>query len=178
MVKHVNLLIALALFFFADVEVKADYNPPPYSKIVEEIIKSVSKDIEKELKIIPIGDGGRMHEKFEAISLKFMAYKKPNLQEARELEMKASEKLLYAINSNESLRPYLAEYPFSPDRAKVSISFQKKDNTHHSDGSVTFVFQVKNTVYYERLDPITDRLETIVEESYEEALKIVKNTNK
>lgn len=175
--QHVKLLIVFALTLWTGIKVNANDTTAPYLKIVRQITRTVASDIEKELNIIFTGDGGRMPQKVEEISLDFMAYRKPSIEEARMLEVKATEKLLRAINSNEEIRPYLAEYPFLPNRAQIMISFQKRDNTHYTDGSVALVFQVKNTIFYDREDPLTERLETILEEPYEEASKIVKKTS-
>lgn len=178
MVRRAKFSILLFLVIFMGNAMTASSNSPSCLKTVDEITQTVAKEIERELKIIYIGEGGHIPQKIEAISLSFMAYRKPTLEEARDLEVKASEKLLSAINSNENIRSHLVEYPFTPNRATVSISFQKKDNTHYSDGSVALVHQVNNTIFYKREDPLTGRLQTIVKERYEEALKIVKSSKK
>jgi hypothetical protein len=89
----------------------------------------------------------------EEISVKFVAYRKATIEEARALEVAMTEKLLKKINENEKIRPYLREYPFKPNRAHVSISFRKHDYSPNTDGSVAHIFQARNLIFYSGADP-------------------------
>ena len=64
--------------------------------------------------------------------------RKKAIEQARMLEVRATEKLLKAINSNEKIRPYLKEYPFTAAKTKVFISFEKSPMIHYTDGSVAW----------------------------------------
>ena len=105
----------------------------------------------------------------------------------------------YAISqASEKIRPYLREYPFHTDRIGISISFRTNTDGHPLDGSVAHVSIGKSKIFYYTAEmrmsdpinsisldknnkPITkiipgeleEELVPLMEESYEEALKIV-----
>jgi len=168
-------LSILTLFFSGK---KNNDEIPAYETYVNQLINSFAKEIKKEFGLICIGDGGQMPYDVEAVSIKFAAYCYPSIEKARELEVKITERFINAINSNEKIRPYLREYPFKADRAEVAISFYTKDNSRYTDGSVSYVFQVKNKIYYCSKNPHTKNLDDLYEEPYEEALKIVQSSQK
>lgn len=106
--------------------------------------------------------------------------------------------LLHRINTHEKIRSYLREYPFNADRVNVSISFRTETDDRPLDGSVALVFLAKNKIFYRVAEmkmsnpiPLTrinknnewtkelkpgklqEELIPLLEETYEEALKIV-----
>ncbi len=169
-------MIFFVLFLLVGMKpMNAVYVPAPYLKYVSEITKSTGAEMEKEFDLVYIGGGGRMPNDVEEIDLKFIAYRKGTIKEAREIEVTGTEKLVKKINEHENLRPYLREYPVKADRAYISVAFRKKDNTRYSDGSVALAFQARNSLFYRQENPNTENLEPLFQESYEEALKIVKN---
>jgi hypothetical protein len=144
---------------------KEDKDNPPYIEHVVAIFRDAASQIEKELSLECIGSGGAMPRDVERIDLDFIAYQRATVEQARELEVEATEKLVKIINAHEKIRPFLRESPFPASRTGVSISFCKKNNCRYMDGSVAYVFQAKNIVYYDAwhekpnspcLYPITD----------------------
>ncbi len=146
-----------------------------YEIIINQIVDNFAKKIIDQYGLVWIGSGGRMPNDIEEVSVKFMAHRKGTIKEARELQVKGTELLLETINSNKKIRPYLKEYPFKANRAEVSIAFRKNDNSCYTDGSVVYVFQVKNIIRYFSEDPLSNNRILLKEEPYEEALKIVRN---
>lgn len=163
------LLGTLLLFFCGGCNMNAE-EAHDYEEYVHEIVNDFKKKAKKNLSLICIGRGGRMpHGKVEEIEVGFIIYRKGTLEDARRLEIEATEMLLKKINTHEKIRPFLKVYPFTHDRAIVTISFRKPDNTIYEDGSVTFVFQAKNKIFYDSNDAVWPS----AEEPYEEARKIV-----
>jgi hypothetical protein len=154
-----------------------------YEVFVDDIVRSFAKEMKKESGLVCIGDGGRMPYNVETIAVKFIAYQKASIDEARALEVKSTERLLQMINKHEKIRPYLKEYPFVSNRINVSISFYKPDNEYFLDGSVAIVSQVKGIIYYDKVEPTTtkkyatEELVDLYKEPYEEALKIIEKKN-
>ena len=134
----------------------------------------------------------------EEIEVLFSSYHKRSLEEVRQMEVLGIQKLLKKINDHEKIRPYLREYPFKSDRVEMSISFQTKDNHRITDGHVTYVSLIKNKIFYDaaemrkemslptwdcrdlnhvvklpQREKIEEELVPLLEEPYEEALKIV-----
>jgi hypothetical protein len=148
-----------------------------YEKYVDEIVDEFSREMDRDYNLICIGGGGRMPYDVEEISVEFHAYRRATVEEARELEVVATERLLEKVNQNFKIRPFLREHPFKPFRAKVSISFMNERGEWWAD-SIAFVFQVKNKIHYYKKDPSTDPIKKYFaieahSESFEEAEKII-----
>lgn len=202
MVKNFVNLFLILIVFGCSAQAKGN-QVAPYEKYVNEIIRSFSKEMEKEYGLTCSGSGGRMPQDVEQISIFFDANRHATIDEARELFIAVTEKLVNKINQHEKIRPYLREFPFtlaSADkiftwcRAHISISFLRDDGSHYTDGSVAYISQGKRGVYYcsaeiqKRKGPnfidfdgtveigkVTEDevLIDLIEEPLEEALKIV-----
>ena len=173
--KNVKVLMSFFLIFTSLLLGNKDEG---YEKYVNQIIKSFSKEMEKEHGLICIGSGGKMPHDVEEIEVLFIAYKKATIEQARELEVKATEKLIKAINNHEKIRPFLREFPFKADRAEVSISFRMKNEKPYPNNYVARVTQFKNRIYYRAEDPNSPLFISLLEEPYEEALKLLEKTQK
>ena len=144
-------------------------------KYVNEIIKNFEREAGKEYAIVAIGSGGSMPFDVETIGVRFVADRRATIEDARRLIIALKEKLASAVNQNEKLRPYLREYPFSPLRSDISISFCQKDGKPYLDGGVSFVSVGKgDRIYYHTENSSTHKDEYLLQEPYEEAVKIVK----
>lgn len=172
MAKHAKVFLAICAIL-AGGPMRAE-ELPPYLKHVDQVIHEFEKEIAHEFNLVGVGSGGRMPRDVEEITVKFYAYRRATIEEARSLEVAITEKFLKKINEHKQLRPYLREYPFTPNRATISISFCKKDNSRYTDGSVAYVSHIKNSLYYSRADAEKQCLVDLHEEPYEDALKLVK----
>ncbi len=148
----------------------------PYLKYADEIIHTFEKECVKEFKefkLRSIGSGGRMPNDVEEIGVNFSAYEPATIEEARALEVTLTEKLLKKINAHEKIRPYLREYPFPSNRTEVSVSFHKRNGDYYTDGSVAYVSHILNQISYCAADPKTQDFIDLLEEPYEDAVKLV-----
>jgi hypothetical protein len=147
---------------------------PAYTKYVAEITNAFAKQIKTEYGLECESSGGSMPYDVEIISIKFAAYQRATISEARELEIQITEQFVKTINSHEKIRPFLREFPFPASRTRVGISFLKQNNTPYIDGSVSYVFHAKNIIFYNAENPQNPYIDDIIKkEPYEEALKIV-----
>jgi len=192
---NIFIFIIFSLFCFNLFSISKD--PPIYLKYVNEITKSFTNEIEKEFDLTCIGSGGTMPHNVEKIDLAFVAYRKGTIKEARQLEVIGIERLLKKINEHEKIRPYLSEYPFKYNGVHISISFWGNEGNYCTDGSIVHVSLAHNKIYYDgaelkkkTIPPIihgttgevvrpSEEIEvnefmTLLEESYEDAVKIVK----
>ena len=148
-----------------------------YSSYIRDIVNSFLKQMKEELGIQCSGEGRIRDEDVEVILLKFIAYRRVTIDEARALILFARDKFLEAINAHEKIQPYLAEKPFSLRNISLSISFEGP-NGIYSDGSVASIkFTPDNsnqlgeyTITYSRNDPIYAPYIHILSETSEEAL--------
>ena len=198
MFKHVKILFFLIFFMVNSMHAK---ERPVYVKYVHEIVNEYIKEMEREHGLHCIGSGGGMPKDVEEVGVMFTIQKKvTSLEEARELEIAAIQKLLDHINNHPKIRPFLREYPFKYDRVRISISFTDKNNEQFTDGSITYMFQAKNNLFYctsekyiakgyQITDPDTNEVYTVpdredyklidyYDEPYEEAVKKIKSLPK
>ena len=180
MIIHSNTLIKILLFFVCFSLSAKENTEENYELYANKIVSSFARDMKKELGLICIGEGGCMPHDVQKMSVKFIAYQRATVEQARKLLIQVTEKFIKAINADEEIRPFLRNYPIvEPFRAGVSISFNQKNNRRYTDGSVAYVLQVKNRIFYEKEDPSSrNGLSTIFEEAYEDALKIVQSQKK
>ena len=174
---------------------------PVYVKYVHEIVNQYIKEMEREHGLHCIGSGGGMSKDVEEVGVMFTIQKKvTSLEEARELEVAAIQKLLDHINNHPKIRPFLREYPFKYDRVRISISFDDENNQRYTDGSIVYMYQARNKIFYKKAkeyidkgyqitDPDTNEVYTVpdreatklidyYDEPYEEAVKKIKSLPK
>ena len=180
MARYVNFYVLSILMMLIGLTLDAkkediDDESPVYTYYVAEITRAFSKQIKKEFGLECIGNGGSMPYDVEEISIKFGARQRATVEQARELEVKITERFVQIINAHEKIRPFLRETPFPSYRAKVGISFYQRNNAPYMDGSVAYVSQIKGRIYYSAKDLGNPVLKDLKDEPYEEALKIVQS---
>jgi hypothetical protein len=152
---------------------------PLYLQYVAEVTSSFLKEMYKEYGFECGASGGRMPYDVEEISVKLVAYRSVKIEQAREWEIKTTERFAQIINAHEKIRPFLRENPFPSSRARVSIRFitpKKQKKSPPSDDDVEFVFQARGRIFYQAENFDNPYLgKDIKDEPYEEALKIVQS---
>ena len=114
-----------------------------------------------------------MPKDVEEIRVYLTTNRRVTVAEARQLQVYASEKLLRAINAHKKIRPFLREYPFTPVRARVHISYDNEFIGPFADGTLCYVSTIQGNIYYYAFDPITQKKHIeVFSEPYEEAVKI------
>src|SRR5262249_10664414 len=122
----------------------AKKNEDPMLKYVNEVVREFSREMRQEFGLVRKGGGGSMPYDIESIEVNFKAYQRATIDEACALEVMVTERLLKAINNHPKIRPYLREYPFTPPRAEIGISFYKLNDRPYTEGVVVgHVFQVR-----------------------------------
>jgi hypothetical protein len=176
-IKAGHKFILGTIFFLFGFTLSSNEKNEDYEVYVNQIIQSFANEMEKTYGLVCYGHGGKMPHDVEEIKVTFNCYQHVSIEQARRLEVKATERFLEIINSNEKIRPFLREFPFKPNRGKVSISFRTADNLRYTDGSVAYVTQFKNIISYCSDEETSPSLITLKKEPYEEALKIVNQTS-
>lgn len=138
--------------------------------LIEKIKLDFIQEIQKKYGCTYIGSGAVM-----PFDICFTANKNASLDEARELEVLLTEKLLNMIHSHEKISPSLNKYPLTSDQVHISLLFYNK-NPKVKDG-ITQVLRIENKIYYILFVPLSDRYTEIAHESYEDAYKIVQNSS-
>jgi hypothetical protein len=179
MIKQINFFVVIALTLFAGLKVSAkEYESSLYLQYVAEVTSSFLKEMYKKHGFECGASGGEMPYDVEVISVKLVTYHSATIEQAREWEIKTTERFAQIINAHEKIRPFLREHPFPSNRAKVSISFDKpkKKKNSSTDPNVELVFQARGKIFYCARKADNQYLfDDLHVEPYEEALKIVQS---
>ena len=142
-----------------------------------QIVDTFVREMENEFGLLCIGEGGSMPYDVRKISVRFNAYQRATVEEARELLVMVTERFVQIVNAHQKIPPYLREYPATPAIADIAISFCKNNHHPYMDESVAYAFVVKNKVFYKQQDPDSQKYKLIAlyQEPYEEALEIVRS---
>lgn len=146
---------------------------PNYVIYADQVTARFMKEVKKEFGLDSFGSGGSMPNDIEALHVTFTTSKRVDIEKARELEVRLTEKFLHIINSHEKIRPFLRDYPFPPKRADITILFQDKPTKSQSKINIIRVYQSKNMIFYYIRDEKTGSKVLFKEEPYEEAYKMV-----
>jgi hypothetical protein len=175
--KVVKIILALSLIMFMEsaMATKKKYSPEEdkiMSESVHEIIGKFCNDMYDSYGLMCSATGGSMPYDVEAIIVDLVLNCQVSIGEARELEVRAIERLTELVNAHEAIRPYLREYPWNTGRSKVLLAFYQKDGKDYTEG-IRLVLQAHNTLSYYGPKKSLQDIDPIKEESYQEAKKIV-----
>ena len=103
---------------------------------IDRIFEFTVVELNKQHGLYVINIGGKMTKGIEEIGAKLRFFEPVTIEKARHLEFLVINQLLNSFNQNEILRKYLREYPFPPNRVKISIEFKKKTGAPYYNGSI------------------------------------------
>lgn len=143
-------------------------------KLINRFNAAFAKELKKEKSMCLFGYGGRMMFDVEEVFMSYQVTQCVSMEEARRLFVEISEKYLVRINGDEKLRPFLHNYPFTINNLDLNLGF--KDAKRQFQKGLAFVMYSKRTghIVYNSYNSETDMLDTIYEEPYEEAVRLVK----
>ena len=167
---RVNIFLTIFILFASN-SLNAQSSDYIYIDYAHEIMRSFIKEAKKEMGLLCYATGGSMPHDVVEIEVSFECFKLVTIEEARDLEVTATEMLRKKINEHEKIRPYLRNYPIKSGDARIKIAFLTKDGTESND--LALILPARNKLFYEAKDPVSNKFFTIFEEPYEEALKIV-----
>ncbi|MBX9744262.1 MAG: hypothetical protein K2X08_03515 [Chlamydiales bacterium] len=171
MIKYISLMTFFFMPFCFGKSKKE--TSPPHIVCIRKITSSFIKQVEKEYKFDCIMTGGSMPRDIAEIRLHFDTYQSASIEQAREWEVRLTERLIEMINQDEEIRPYLREYPFPASRIDIMLRFKTPKNSSPTQ-SLQLIVHVRDTIFYSARDPSNNCIfYSLKEEPYEEARKIV-----
>ncbi|HEY2810972.1 MAG TPA: hypothetical protein VGJ00_06250 [Rhabdochlamydiaceae bacterium] len=148
-------------------------------KLADEISFRIAEQLYTEKGLQPCGFGGGTMDKVRELVLCFFCYKRIDIDEARELLMSAGNMFLDAINEDERIRPYLINYPFLPKNIGIEIYFKELNGSNIKEpGKLHVAWLMNGLLTYDDENLETKRLQTIHKETFEEAIEILKESEK
>ena len=146
------------------------------NRSVGEVVDTLEKEMKEKFGLRCIGMGGSMPYDIQEIGLDFLLHQQTSIEEARELEIRATERFVEIINTHEAIRPYLRDYPWDHNRARIMIAFRDEKGQDYPEG-VRLVLQAREKVFYFGPEKTPKEVGiTIKEESYAEAKRIVETS--
>lgn len=151
------------------------YQSPSYVKIAHKITEKTAKKLKEQKCLFLAGTGGQMMGDIQMMMMGFNLYKVVDIETARQLLIDSVQEYLSAINSNEKIRPYLHNYPFTPQNVEIVIYFYNPDGSNVPPGKLNIAAANQGKVVYYIDYPEKHTIKPIHKETYEEALKLVNN---
>jgi hypothetical protein len=147
-------------------------------KYVDQVIYEFIQIAKKEFGVTPCGTGAGMPFDVERISVDFNVRKKGTVEDARALIVHMTERFTEVINQHEKLRPYLREYPCTPERAEITLNFSRNRGALQNDGSICRITVGNENQIYYRTQKEDGNTEVCLIEPYKDAVKIVHGKKK
>lgn len=167
-----NFLIITILFF-------SSCSNPGHIREADRITNLFNKKMKVE-SLVLAGSGGALMDNIKEISLDFKKVQCVDIEQSRLIYVKNVQALLHLINSDEKVRPYLNNYPFTIENVDFTIIFCGLDDFFALPPYIAHVssYGKNGIIHYSEYNAEKDNLKTVYEESYEEALNIVNSTLK
>ena len=155
---------------------KMEYVIPEYEKISDKITARTAKKLSKKYQLDPVGSGGSMMHDVKKLALSFNCYHPLSIDESRRLVVDCVNEYLKSVNENKEIRPYLHNFPFNEQNIELAIFiFEDNKFTKIQPGQVSSVSTLNGKIRYKtRSAEDQYKRETLHQETYEEALRIVK----
>jgi hypothetical protein len=171
-VNFVFFLIA-AIFLCGCVENKLDIDCKKNikSRLVNEIGNRVFIRLKEDKNLHLCECGGRMMDQITLLHLGFDYFKQINIEEARELLVKASVLFLKIINEDEQIRPFLKNFPFLSTNIEIRIFLHTSYNSQLDSKQLCVITLLNGYLHYKIHNPETSLLTTIYTETFEEAIE-------
>jgi hypothetical protein len=167
-IKNLKHTLLLMIFFTT-----SSWAEHPSERALQSVLKELTSEIHTEYGLSCSGEGGSKKNTIDIVELSFIAHRRASVEEARQLHIKVTEKLIEKLSSSKELEPYLSTQPLSHSNCHISISYRTPHNHHYADGSVALSTYGKGMIFYERAELFDSRLHSIFNESYQEAAVIV-----
>ena len=114
------IILSIFLLFFSNPF--AD-KKPDYIKLSHKISDPFVIETKKKRGLSCVGHGGALSSNVKQIVLTFYDPKPATISEARRIFVEMSEDLIARYNSNEPIRPYMDNYPFTLKNIEILILF-------------------------------------------------------
>lgn len=147
------------------------YTPSEKEKLSNEVIKKAAKLISEETGLIPCGSGGGALDQIRMLAISFDYRHEVDIASGRKLLVTALEIFRSEINFDEQIRPYLIEYPFQVKRIEIRIFIRNEDGSSVRADQLCVISVIDGILEYQTHMPDGWGLDTIYQETYEEALQ-------
>lgn len=167
----------IVLLFFCGCGNAPYYVPSEKEEFCNKVTRIAAKQICNATGLVPCGSGGGAMDQVRMLALSFNYGQEVNITEGRKLLISALDTFQAVINSDEEIRPYLIKYPFEPKNIEIRIFIQNPDGRPIGLDALCVISAIDGILEYEIHTPDGMWLDTVYQETYEEALKKMKETH-
>ncbi len=147
-----------------------------WNAIANDITSKTARIIQQERGLCLIGTGGGagIEGHLRKLNMSFVHNGELSMEEGRELVVYCVQEYLEAINGNEKIRPHLVHYPFTPRDVEIAIFIHRQDGRQAPIGFLSVVAGLYGQISYSINQPGPKTLKKVHQETYEEAVQLVK----
>jgi len=171
-----NHFMLFCMLFFCGC-FSSGYQICKYERIADRITEKTAKKLQEQKHLYLIGTGGRMMDDIKVMSMSFQYYEAIDLAVARQLLVSIIDEYLRAINSNQEIRPYLHEVPFTAKNVEINIWFYNPDRSNLPADKIYYISAINGILNYYIEGKKEFTREAICTETYEEAVQHLKEEN-
>jgi len=168
-----GIIIAISLFFWIPTCLAGD-KLPNFWKLAQKIMGEYSQEMRKKHSFEVAGSGGSAAYDMQVATITYAGYQSLNIDEARRLFIEVVDGLAYKFNKDKVIRPFLHDYPFTRQNIDIALTFKNGTDLFITQGKIAHVAAGGSDIIYSIYNSTTRRLETVFQEPYEEALRIVR----
>lgn len=153
------------------------YVPAVYVSMAKGIMEEMSKVLPKKYGMEVVSTTAGLARSVNVLGLGFQIDGPLTKEQLREILVNCEEEFLARVNQNENIRPYLKNYPFTSENIELDIYVQDSQTGLEAvDPNISVASISNGCVVYcsEFKDPKTPGYKSKEVESYEDALRIVK----
>ena len=170
------ITVGFVSFAFAVENISFKKKEKSIDQIANELISEISDQVKKKYNLQLVASGGGGVYGLDLLTLDFTGYSEYFISEMREVLIDISLQFLDIINASKEFEKRLACFPFSGDNINVMVGFIREDYTRPKKPFIALAFTVDGKIYY-RFDGNEKKpFEDAGEETFEEALAIVANS--
>ena len=125
-------------------------SPSDRWQAMEKIVKQHAKHSKKSdsLKLTGLGDGTEEKKKYYQISIDYSAIGEVDVDEARRIYIRTLDRAINLMDSSESVRPFLTNYPSTPLNVDLTIEFYSQPYQDPPPGYVAIISMAKEKIIY------------------------------
>ena len=178
-VDWVVVIVAVVVFafFYSTSRIEEEWADKS-DRVSNTITRELADKLYNERELLLIGTGGGIRDTVHKLNLGFNYYHEVSLEEARELIVYVVSTCLSEINTHTEWSPYFSEYPVTAKTLDISIYVKKSDQTRFSLEAINGISAIEGAVEYKIILPGIAPIQTIHEETCQEALAIVCSLSK
>lgn len=150
------------------------YQEPPHIKHAVMLAAQATQLYGERNQLEQDSSGGGMCDGINRVACSFVGFRKIDVEEGRRLFVDGVESLCAAFNDDPVIRPYLHNYPFVQKNINLMLAFDDPICFRPFPAPyVSSIFCEYDTIFYRSYSPQTEQYDSLYEEPYEEAVRIV-----